>query len=131
MALQTSLQTKSAALNAQLALLDGGKLRIYSGEQPPTTDSSVGVAVLLSEHDLDETAFEQTATSTATANPIEESTALASGTASFYRSFSESGVCHRQGSAGVSGSGAELILDNASIIKDGTVTVVSYSVNQG
>lgn len=132
MALQTSVETKAAALNAQLALLDGGEIRIYSGSQPAATNTALGAQVLLSQHALSATAFATTATATATANAIAaDDSAAASGTASFYRAFDDGGVCHRQGSVGESGSGAELIIDNADIVENGVVTISSYSVTQG
>lgn len=132
MALQTSVQTKAAALNAQLALLDGGYINIYSGTQPAATTTDLTDQVLLSEHALSDPAFAPTSTATAMANAIaDDESANASGTASFYRAYGADGTCHRQGSAGGAGSGAELILDNPTIVAGGTVTVSSYSVSQG
>lgn len=132
MALQTSVQTKAAALNAQLALLDGGYINIYSGTQPAATTTALTDQVLLSEHALSDPAFAPTTTATATANAIaDDESANASGTATFYRAFDADDVCHRQGSAGEAGSGAELILDESAIVAGGVVTVSSYSVTQG
>lgn len=131
MALQTSVQTKAAALNGQLSLLDGGTLEIYSGTQPVATSTTVTDQTLLSVHNFAAEAFGTTVTATATSNPISQSVAVETGTASFYRAKDSSGVVHRQGGAGVSGSGAELIMDSVDLEVDGTVRVVSYSVAQG
>ena len=132
MALQTSIETKAGALNGQLAYLDDGStVEIYSGSQPAATTTAITDQVLLSVHDMNEVPFPVTTTATATANPVASATALATGTASFYRIRDSAGVCHRQGTVGVAGSGAELIIDNAAIVASGTVNIASYAITQG
>lgn len=129
---QTSVQTKAAALNGQAALLNSGFLRLYSGTQPAATTTALTGQTLLSEHTLSATAFASTSTAVATANAIgSDASANASGTATFYRAFASNGTTvHRQGSVGLSGSGAELIMDNTSIVAGGVVSISGWTITQ-
>lgn len=129
MTTKTDVGSKAAALNAQLALLNGGSLKIYSGSEPATTATALTSQTLLAECPLSATAFATTSTATATANAITSDAANASGTATFYRAYDSSDVCRRQGSAGESGT--DLILDDAAIVTGGTVTISGWTVAQG
>lgn len=128
--MQTSIQTKAAALNGQLSLLDSGStIKIYAGSQPATTATAITTQTLLSTHAMDASPFATTETATATANAIADATAAASGEASFYRAEDSTGVCHRQGSVGTTGT--EMVIDNTSVVVGGTVSIDSYTVTQG
>ena len=126
---QTSVQTKAASLNGELALLNGGYINRYSGTQPASTTASLGAAVLLCTNALNATAFATTTTNTATANAITAATAIATGTATFYRAYDSSNICHRQGSVGT--ADADLIMANPNIIEGGNCTITSWTVTQG
>lgn len=131
MTVKTSTASKAAALNGQLALLGANsKVKIYAGAEPAGPSTALTTQTLLSTHNMAATPFATTSTATATANAIAQATAVASGTASFYRIEDGSSVVHRQGSIGLSGSGADLIFDDVEIASGDIVSISSFTVTQ-
>ena len=58
-------------------------------------------------------------------------TASGDGTAQYYHIKSSGGTVHIQGTVGESGSGADAIIDNASVNTGQTVTITAYSKTAG
>lgn len=105
-----------------------GLLRIYSGTRP----AGGGVETTLLAELVCATSFAAAATGgTLTANAIADDTADASGTATWFRLATSTGVYVADGDVGLSGSGAELILDDTGIVSGGTVSVTSLVVTAG
>jgi hypothetical protein len=50
------------------------------------------------------------------------------GTAGYYRLLDGSAVCHNQGTCGLSGSGADMIFDNTSIVTGQSVNVTGFTL---
>lgn len=123
-----------AACNAIVDLIDvggTGKLRIYSGTQPTNPDVAIGSQVLLAELTLSSPAFGNAADlnpgARATANAITSDTsANATGTATWFRVVNQAGTAIIDGSVGT--SGADLNIATTSIVSGATVSVSSWTV---
>lgn len=127
-----STAARNAAANAVTALVDGGSaagtLQIRSGTQPAGPDSTA-TGTLLAELTLADPSFGAAATGVATVagTPLSV-TAVAAGTATWFRVLDSNGVAVVDGSVGV--SGADLIVNTATVstgltveITDGTLTM--------
>lgn len=83
---------RTAAVSTFIAPSNSGKLRIYSGTRPATSNTSIGAAVLLAELTMNATSFTESA-GVLTANAItQDPSADASGTASFCRLVESDGT---------------------------------------
>lgn len=117
--------TINASLDAETALLNGGTVNIYSGTAPASLGTAVPAAQNLTVSNLPATAFRPATAGIAEANIIPETTVIRSGTASFYRIFSSTGVPHRQGILG-----EELTIDNPVFIEGGIVRINNLLVRK-
>lgn len=128
MALTFSTAARNADLDARLARLNGGKIRIYDGARPASPDVAVGAQVLLAELDFSATAFAAAVGGSATANAIaDDSSANASGTASWFRCVDSGGTAELDGSVGT--SGADLNLNATTIAIGAVVKITSFVVS--
>jgi hypothetical protein len=119
----------NAAADAVTARLNGGAVRLYDGLQPATADSAILGPVLLAELVLDTPAFANAIGGVATANPIsDEDSALATGTATWFRAVTAGGQAVFDGSVGV--SNADLVLGSVSISMGAIVTIDSFTYTQ-
>lgn len=114
---------------------NGGTVRIYSGAVPANASASLGAATVLAELTLANPAFGATAVAgndvvAQTPAPISDSSANASGLASFFRMIDTGGTRVVQGSAGGPGSGAEMILTQPNLVLNGPVEVTSITLRQ-
>lgn len=121
----------NAAIDAMGALLNTGYLRIYDGTQAATADTAVGAQVLLAELTFSATAFGAGAAGVATANAIgDETSALAAGTATWFRCLKSGGVDVTDnvydGSVGTATS--DLVLNSVSIALGANVAVDSLTI---
>lgn len=126
-----NLKMANAAVNAEADalsdLLDNGYLRIYSGTQPATADTALSGNTLLAE-----LRFAATASGAAVAGVItwstitSDSSADATGTATFYRAFKSDGTSVvMDGSVGTSGS--DLNLNSVAIQAGAQVDITSFT----
>lgn len=116
----------NAAANGVVDQADGGSLRIYNGTQATDADTAVGAQTLLAELTLGTPAFGAAAAGVATANAITaDSSANATGTATWFRVVTSGGAALWDGSAGT--ASADLILDSVSIVAGGEVSVTSFT----
>jgi len=120
----------SAAADAVTALANSGKLRIYSGTKPTNADTALSGNTLLAELTFGATAFGAASNGVATANSItSDSSADATGTASFFRVFKSDGTTAVwDGTVGT--SGCDLNLNSTSISSGATVSVSSLTYTQ-
>ena len=117
----------SAGLDAVTALLNGGTLRIYAGTKPATADTALGAQTLLASLPLSGTAFGAASNGVATANAItDDSSADATGTATFFRAVNSSAVAVVDGEVGTSGS--DLNLNSTEIQSGAEVSVTSWEL---
>jgi hypothetical protein len=112
-------------LNALVDLLDVG-----SGAPQGTLEVLTSGDVLLAEFDLDNPAFGAAASGVATAEAIADTTAGASGTAAKWAAKNRDGTTVMSGNAGLSGSGASLILSNTTVNSGDPMSVLSWTITQ-
>lgn len=129
MALNTQLA--NATVNGQAdnlsARLNNGYLRIYDGTQAATADTALGAQVLLAELRFSATAAPAATNGLITFNALTaDSSANATGTASWYRALSSDGTTVvMDGSVGTATS--NLILNSVSIAAGANVSVSSFT----
>lgn len=115
----------NAEANAAAALFNSGYLRLYSGTQPANANTALSGNTLLCTLRFNATAFTN-ANGVLTANAITSDTsAAASGTATFFRAFQSDGTTVlMDGSVGT--SAANLILPTTTITAGQTVSCSSF-----
>lgn len=109
----------------------GGYIRIYDGSVPTNVDAAA-TGTLLAQLTLSQPAFGSAADinpgARATANTItSDSSADATGTASYFRAFRSDGTAILQGTAGIATS--DMILTTVSIVIGSIVSVSSWTVS--
>lgn len=135
MALAPSISTaaRNAACDAVVDLVDAGTppglLKIYAGSVPADVNAALGGATLLATLTMSTTAFGAASSGVATAAAITSDTSAdATGTATFFRITNAAGTAIIQGNVGT--SGADLNLSSTSITAGGTVAVSSLTYTQ-
>ena len=119
---------RNAGLDAMLgAAQNGGKLRIYSGDQPATPATAITDQVLLAELTLNATAWAAASGGSKAANAITGAAAIATGTAAWRRITDSAGTtAYVDGSVGT--SDANLIVATTAFAAGITVNVVSLTI---
>jgi len=117
MAIEIAATGRVAMTDALLALADGGNLHILAGASQDPDDAPVGT--LLVNFVLPSPAYggavDNGTRALATANPIASVNAAATGTAARYRILNSGAEVIMEGTVGLSGSGADMIIDATSI----------------
>lgn len=119
--------------------LDGGTtnpqgvLRIYSGTPPTNVDTGLSGNTILSEHDLSNPAFgnatDNNPNAIATAGAVADDTsANATGTATFARLFDRDDVARVQLTVSATGGGGEVQINSTSIVTSTLVQVTSMTM---
>lgn len=130
-----------AACDAVVDLVDAGstnpegRLLIYAGSVPADADAALGGATLLATLNMSNPAFGNAADAapgaTATAAAISDDTSAdATGTATFFRIQDRDGTAVIQGSCGATGSGEDLELSTVSVEAGVIVSVTSLTYTQ-
>lgn len=104
-------------------------LRIYSGTVPADADTALGAQVVLATLTMNATAFPAASGGVLTANAITaDSSADASGTASFFRLFGSdsNNQVLLQGTVGTSGT--DMILNSVAISSGANVSISSFTI---
>lgn len=90
--MRTTVLQRNAMLDAIRASYNSGLIRVYSGTRPTDADTALSGNTVLAELTLNATAFPAAASGVLTANAItQDSSADATGTASFVRIFQSNG----------------------------------------
>lgn len=122
----------NAALDGWKTLLNGGKLRIYSGTQPATASTAISGNTLLAELTFNATAFGASSNGVATANAITPVTAAATGTATWFRALDSGGVDVTDnvydGTVGTATS--DLIINSTAIQSGAQVSVTTLTLTE-
>ena len=127
---KTAIALRNAGLDAALALVNGGRLRIYDGTQPTNADTALGAQVLLADLALNATFGAAASGGVKTANAItSDASADATGTATWGSLLTSGNVRSLDFSVGT--SGADLNLNSVAIQAGATVAVSSLTVTQG
>lgn len=123
---------RNAAADAVVDLVDvggAGSLRIYSGTAPADANAALSGNTLLAQLTMSATAFGSASSGVATAAAItQDSSADATGTATFFRVLSGGGTVVMQGEVGT--SGADLNLNSVAISSGAAVSVSSFTYTQ-
>jgi hypothetical protein len=126
----------TAAKDAQLDALDtyaanAALLRIYDGTPPASANASLSSNTLLAELTMGSPPFGAASSGTLTAASItQDSSANATGTASFFRIYKADGTTVvAQGTVGT--SGADLNLNTTAIVSGAAVSVTSLVITGG
>lgn len=107
-----------------------GLLRIYDSTVPANVGTALGAQVLLAELTLNSTFAPAASGGVLTLNAITSDTsANATGTATFFRITTSGGTAVIQGTVGTSGS--DLNLNSTSIQSGATVSVSSFTITAG
>jgi hypothetical protein len=128
MALNTQISdaAANAACNALCALANGGSLKIYAGAQPANANTAISGQTLLATLALSATAFGNAVAGAATANAITSATAVATGTAAWFRVFKSDGTTVIfDGTVGT--SGCNINMNSTAIQTGATVAISSFS----
>ncbi len=129
MALTTAVARRNTTLDNLLDSLNGGTINIYDGSRPAGPDTAVGAQVLLAVLTFNATAFGAASSGSKTANAITaDSSANATGTASWFRCLTSGAAAVIDGSVGT--SGADLNLNTTSIVSGAEVSISSFVVSQ-
>ena len=131
--LNFTVAARNNMLDELTALIDAGTaglLRIYDGTQAATADTAVSGQTLLAELTMNATSFAAASSGAITANDITaDSSANATGTASWFRITDSAGNAVIDGTAGTSGS--YLNLNSVSITTGINVDVTSLVLTAG
>ena len=130
---QETYATCNAKADAVARLEDNGYIRIYDGTVPTRADDSIGASVLLAELRFSATSAPAASNGVVTYSSITaDSSANATGTATYYRTFKSDGTTVvRQGTVGT--SGADMNLNSTSIQSGAQVSLTSmtYTIPRG
>jgi hypothetical protein len=130
-----SLSYTTTARNARLDEITtvvgaSGILKFYSGTPPANVGASLSGNTLLAQLTMNATFAPPSSGGVLTLNSIAtESSADATGTASFFRMTTSGGTAEVQGTVGT--SGADLNLNTTSIVAGAAVSVSSFTITEG
>ena len=132
MAIKYDTTTRNDMLDELTARVGtSGLLRIYNGTRPANVGTAITSQTLLVALTTNASAFAAAASGgILTASAISNGTAVATGTASWFRLFQSNGTTAIM-DGDVSTSGADLNLNNTSIATGQTVSVTSFTVTEG
>ena len=128
MAIKYAVTLKNARLDQiTSAISTSGLLRIYSGTRPTNPDTALSGNTLLAELTLSSTFAAGASSGVLTASTITaDSSADATGTATFFSLLTSAGV--RKVDGDVSTSGSDLNLNTTSIVSGAQVSVSSLTI---
>lgn len=116
----------NAEANALAALMNGGTICLYTGTQPATANTGLSGNTLLATLTFGNPAFGSAAAGVITANAIASGTAVATGTATWYRIYESNGTTVVM-DGDVATSGDNLDLPTTSIVAGETVSISSFT----
>jgi len=126
---KTAAASRDLGLNAAFDVLNSGFLDVRDGSQPSDADTALGAQVLLAHLLFGSTAFAASSSGSKSANSITaDSSADATGTASWMTLMTSGSVRKFDGSAGT--SSANLILNTTSIVSAASVSCSSLTITQ-
>ena len=128
--LQYSNGTRDAQQQGLIVYAGSGcKINLYSGTQPANANTAISTQTLLVQLTISG-GFGTDSNGTLTFNTVSNGTAVASGTASFFRIFKSDGTTVvMDGSVGT--SSADLVLNTTTIATNDTVAITSGTIVRG
>lgn len=125
--LALSTATRQARANQWPARLGGGSLTIYDGTAPATPDTAITTQVALVSFLIPSPAG-TSAAGTFTGDGLDAALCLASGNATWARSYDIMGDPVADWPVGLDGSGAAVEIDNLSLVEGSYMTITSWGV---
>lgn len=135
MAIGLDVPTRNAVVDAVAGRFDAGSgaatIEVRTGGKP-ATPASAATGTLLVTFTLADPAWGGASAGSASldVSPAISATAVAAGTAGWFRAKDSTGATVLDGTAGGSGSGADMILSNATITNGQVVNLISGTMNQ-
>lgn len=127
--MRVAVARRNEALNAWIDNLNSGKFRVYSGTRPTDADTALSGNTLLAELVLNSTFSPNASGGVLTANAVTaDSSADATGTASFIRVFESDGTTVFA-DLSVGTSGAEVNFATLSFVAGASISVASLSIS--
>lgn len=128
--MRMAVARRSEMLSAIINECNSGKLRIYSGTRPTNADTALSGNTLLAELTLNATSFTESGGVLTAGAITSDSSADATGTASFARLLQSDGsTVIADFSVGTSGT--EVILNTVSIVAAAVVSCSSFTITYG
>jgi hypothetical protein len=133
MALQLSVAARNARLDAiETTVGVSAKLQMWSGSMPASCATAASGTKLLEDSLASDWAANAASGSKSLNNTPISGTALATGTAGYFRIVDSAGTtCHMQGTITATGGGGDMTIDNTSIASGQTVNVTSFTLTDG
>ena len=125
--LNTAMRNRQA--DSMASDFNGGKLRVYTGSQPASGDDAP-TGTLLGEITLPSPAFSAAASGAAAKTGTWSGTAIATGTAGWFRMLNSALTRSKDGAVTATGGGGEIELVSTSITNGQPIEVNTYSINQ-
>jgi hypothetical protein len=133
--LKISNNAASIEADALKVRFNNGYLRIYQGTKPASADDGIGGSTLLAELRFAATAYSSQANGVITMNALtKEDSALAGGTAQWYRALESDGTTViGDGTCGVTSGGFDLEMPTTTIVlgQEVTCTMFTHTVVKG
>jgi hypothetical protein len=134
MALSLATSARNAAADGVVDLLDAGSgpgtIQIRTGAKPATPNTAAS-GTLLGTLTFSDPAFGAASNGVATANAItSDNVADASGTAGYFRALDSNGAAVFDGTIGLTGSGADLIMNDVAIVAGGIIAISALTYTQ-
>jgi len=130
MSLSISTVARTAACAGIVDLLDaGGTIQVRTGSKPATPETAA-TGTLLCTCTCNAPAFGTPSTGAASliTSPAVNGTAVADGTAGYFRILDSTGTAVADGTITASGGGGDMIVTSTSVVTGGTLTVTSLTV---
>lgn len=116
------------AHNGVAPLFNSGTIKIYDGAQPADPTVAVTTQTLLATLTFGATAFGAASAGVITANAITSGTAVATSTATWFRTAESGGTALMDGNVGTSGT--DMVLGTTSIVTGAVVSISSFTITQ-
>ena len=130
MALQLDVDIRNDLLDGIDTTFDSGTLKIYDGAQPADADTAVAAQTLLATVDVPADSFNAAAAGAKTkAGTWQELSAIATGTAAWFRMANGADTRRIDGNITVTAGGGVLELDSVSITIAQVVTITTFTLN--
>ena len=132
MAFRLDTNARNAAVDGITALLNSGKIKIYTGAQNTNvSDAESTTGNPLATPVFGATAFAASSSGTGTANSITSDTSAAhSGTAGHFHLVKSDNTTSVADGTCAQTSGGDMNFDNSSIVIGGTVAISSFTITQ-
>jgi hypothetical protein len=125
---RVAVARRNEMLDALTGNFNSGLLRIYSGTRPTDADTALSGNTLLAQLTYNATSFGAASAGVLTANAItSDSSADATGTASFARAFESDGTTAIMDFS-VGTSGTEVVLNTVSIVAAAVVSCSAHTI---